>query len=52
MSRDAAPKLVIPPRQGGTNDPTNYQLMCEHCNKSKEGSLNGLQKHHMAILGQ
>lgn len=27
---------IIPLRQGGTNDPTNYQLMCEHCNKSKQ----------------
>lgn len=26
---------IIPLRNGGTNDPTNYQLMCEHCNKSK-----------------
>lgn len=26
---------IIPLRQGGSNDPTNYQLMCEHCNKSK-----------------
>ena len=26
---------VIPLRIGGSNDPTNYQLMCEHCNKSK-----------------
>ena len=27
---------IIPLRKGGTNDPTNYQLMCEHCNKSKK----------------
>lgn len=26
---------IIPLKQGGINDPTNYQLMCEHCNKSK-----------------
>lgn len=26
---------IIPLRQGGSNDPTNFQLMCEHCNKSK-----------------
>lgn len=26
---------IIPLHQGGSNDPTNYQLMCEHCNKSK-----------------
>ena len=26
---------IIPLRQGGTNDPTNFQLMCEHCNKAK-----------------
>lgn len=26
---------IIPLRQGGTNDPTNYQLMCDHCNTSK-----------------
>lgn len=26
---------IIPLRQGGSNDPSNYQLMCEHCNKSK-----------------
>lgn len=29
---------IIPLRQGGINDPTNYQLMCEHCNKSKRDS--------------
>ena len=27
---------IIPLRQGGSNDPTNYQLLCEHCNKSKQ----------------
>lgn len=26
---------IIPLRQGGSNDPTNFQLMCEHCNKAK-----------------
>lgn len=26
---------IIPLRQGGSNDPSNYQLMCEHCNKAK-----------------
>ena len=26
---------IIPLRDGGCNDPTNYQLMCEHCNKSE-----------------
>lgn len=26
---------IIPLRNGGSNDPSNYQLMCEHCNKSK-----------------
>lgn len=26
---------IIPLRQGGSNDPTNFQLMCERCNKSK-----------------
>lgn len=27
---------IIPLRQGGSNDPTNFQLMCEHCNKAKQ----------------
>lgn len=27
---------IIPLRQGGSNDPTNYQLMCESCNKKKK----------------
>ena len=27
---------IIPLAQGGCNDPTNYQLLCEHCNKSKK----------------
>ena len=26
---------IIPINKGGSNDPTNFQLMCEHCNKSK-----------------
>ena len=26
---------IIPLNQGGSNDPTNFQIMCEHCNKSK-----------------
>ncbi|GGC97437.1 hypothetical protein GCM10007216_30260 [Thalassobacillus devorans] len=26
---------IIPLESGGTNDPTNFQLTCEHCNKSK-----------------
>ena len=26
---------IIPLKKGGINDPTNIQLMCEHCNKSK-----------------
>lgn len=26
---------IIPVNKGGSNDPTNFQLMCEHCNKSK-----------------
>lgn len=26
---------IIPLSKGGSNDPSNYQLMCEHCNKSK-----------------
>lgn len=26
---------IIPLKNGGTNDPTNIQLMCERCNKSK-----------------
>ncbi|MDW5525275.1 hypothetical protein CKN63_13175 [Carnobacterium divergens] len=26
---------IIPLESGGTNDPNNFQLTCEHCNKSK-----------------
>ncbi|MGE7939881.1 HNH endonuclease [Bacillus paramycoides] len=26
---------IIPLERGGINDPTNFQLACEHCNKSK-----------------
>ncbi|WP_251553992.1 HNH endonuclease [Neobacillus muris] len=26
---------IIPLENGGNNDPTNFQLTCEHCNKSK-----------------
>lgn len=26
---------IIPLENGGTNEPTNFQLTCEHCNKSK-----------------
>lgn len=26
---------IIPLDNGGTNDPTNFQITCEHCNKSK-----------------
>lgn len=26
---------IIPLENGGTNDPINFQLTCEHCNKSK-----------------
>lgn len=26
---------MVPLEDGGTNDPCNVQLTCEHCNKSK-----------------
>lgn len=26
---------IVPLEDGGTNDPCNIQLTCEHCNKSK-----------------
>jgi len=30
---------VIPLEKGGTNDSTNFQLLCQHCNSSKNDSL-------------
>lgn len=30
---------IIPLQNGGNNDPSNWQLTCEHCNKSK-GCMN------------
>lgn len=34
---------IIPLNHGGSNDPTNYQLMCEHCNKSKSDKSNSFR---------
>nr|WP_256521907.1 HNH endonuclease [Halobacillus sp. A5] len=31
---------IIPLENGGTNDPTNFQLTCESCNKSKGARSN------------
>ena len=28
---------IVPLARGGTNDPSNFQLMCEECNKAKGG---------------
>ena len=30
---------IMPLEQGGTNDPTNFQLTCESCNTSKGARL-------------
>ncbi|NPU86376.1 MAG: hypothetical protein HPY65_18000 [Syntrophaceae bacterium] len=30
---------IIPLHQGGTNDPTNFQLTCEKCNTSKKAAI-------------
>lgn len=27
---------IIPLKEGGNNDPSNWQLTCEHCNKPKD----------------
>lgn len=27
---------IVPLQRGGTNDPINFQITCEHCNKSKQ----------------
>jgi len=29
---------IIPLNCGGNNDPSNWQLTCESCNKSKRGT--------------
>ena len=34
---------IIPLSKGGSNDPSNYQLMCEHCNKSKNARTEDYQ---------
>lgn len=30
---------IIPLNESGTNDPTNFQLACEHCNTSKQDTV-------------
>ena len=30
---------IIPLEKGGTNDPTNFQLLCANCNLTKNDAL-------------
>jgi len=36
---------IIPLKQSGSNDPTNFQLLCKHCNLTKGGKPTHIKAH-------